>query len=264
MDMTIEKLKIGAPLAMGKYGVLNDSTPQPIIWLKGTPNSDFITQLAVDYLCFDAPEPETNNYMGNPNYRMSNLLSFLNSEEEVWYHPMHRYDTPPGHRVYSRSGAYERHYGFLYYFEGYELSSIQSTAKEVNGEEVASLVRLPSSADIIGAEKFKLFVKKGVRPKGAEDFIHNKRMWGFDYGSYIPFWVSDTNRNGYASFVNRSGYIEAIMPREESGVRPVCSIKPNVQVTQDEYGIYHIVPQHVYQNVCTDEELFAFLGMAQP
>ena len=263
--MTIGKLKIGAPLAMGKYGVLNDAAPSQIIWLKGTPNNDFITQSAVDYLCFDAPEPENNNtYIGNSDYRTSNLLSFLNSDGEAWYHPMHPYDAPPSRRVYARSEAYEGHYGFLYYFEEYELSSIQQTAKEINGEVVTSLVHLPSSIDIIGAARFKLFAKKGVRPKGTEDFIQNKRMLGFEYGSYVPFWLSDSGGNGCASFVNRSGYSEVILPREESGVRPVCSIKPDTQVTQDEFGIYHIIPHHVYQNVCTDEELFAFLGMVQP
>lgn len=56
METTVGKLKIGAPLAMGRYSVSRDADPAPIVWLKGAPNSDFITEFAVDYLPFDAME----------------------------------------------------------------------------------------------------------------------------------------------------------------------------------------------------------------
>lgn len=53
MDTTVGALKVGTQLVMGKYGVDKDS-PHPIVWLKGNPNCDFITEKAIDYLCFDA------------------------------------------------------------------------------------------------------------------------------------------------------------------------------------------------------------------
>ena len=59
IDTTVGKLKIGAPLVMGKYGVNNDA-PYPILWLKGTPNGDFITKDAVDFLPFDGPVSYTH------------------------------------------------------------------------------------------------------------------------------------------------------------------------------------------------------------
>ena len=55
MDTTVGALKVGAQLVMGKYGVDKDN-PYPIVWLKGNPNCDFITEKAIDYLCFDAAE----------------------------------------------------------------------------------------------------------------------------------------------------------------------------------------------------------------
>lgn len=91
METTVGKLKIGAPLVMGRYSVSKDADPAPIAWLKGTPNSDFITEFAVDYLPFDAMERENPSrqyyYSGNPDYTTSNLLQFLNSDQEDWYEP---------------------------------------------------------------------------------------------------------------------------------------------------------------------------------
>ena len=96
MDTTVGALKVGAQLVMGKYGVDKDS-PYPIVWLKGNPNCDFITEKAIDYLCFDAAE-ETGHYrrVNNAKYPVSNLFSFLNSDQMMWYHAMHDNDSSPG------------------------------------------------------------------------------------------------------------------------------------------------------------------------
>lgn len=48
MDTTVGALKVGAQLVMGKYGVDKDN-PYPIVWLKGNPNCDFITEKAIDF-----------------------------------------------------------------------------------------------------------------------------------------------------------------------------------------------------------------------
>lgn len=267
MDTTVGKLKIGAPLVVGKYSVTNDGTPQPIIWLKATPNSDFITQCAVDYLSFDAREPESDNmdyrYSGNPNYRLSNLLSFANSDCEEWYRPMHQYDAPP----LRRSGHidYKNHYGFLYYFEDYEVESLVVETREVGGDTVSAMIRLPSFEDVLSHDRFKLFSKKGLRPKGTEDLIQARYNYGFDYGSYFPFWIAGQAENPSQNLIiSRSGAADRQSACNESGFRPVCTINRDVPVTQDESGIYHIKPHAVRTNVCTDKELFDFLGMAQP
>lgn len=255
---------------MGKYGVHNDS-PQPIVWLKGTPNGDFITKDVVDFLPFDAMERENtedgnSRFMGNPRYSVSNLLQFLNSSDESWFTPMHQYDTPPsGRNLDWSSGRYERHYGFLYYFEEYELAVLKRDERMVDADNVISTVRLPTAADIIGAQRFKLFMKKGVRPRCTEDMLYGKPGLGFNDVCYIPFWVSDrAGFNGYAAFISRSGSLDAQYPKTYCGVRPVCTVSAETVVTLGDDGLYYIVPSAVRSNVCTDEELFAFLGLAQP
>lgn len=81
-ETTIGRMKIGDKLLFGAYGVSNDD-PHPILWLKGTPNGDFITQDILDYIAFDARERSSEVYnrrgWGNPSYPLSNILSFLNS-----------------------------------------------------------------------------------------------------------------------------------------------------------------------------------------
>lgn len=264
--MTIGDLKAGAMLMFGKYGIYNDA-PQPIIWLKATPNSDFITLNAVDYICFDAKEPATNEYQytGNPAYRLSNIHSFLNSDAEEWFFQTHQADAPPTQRnVQRRSSAYDSHFGFLYHFEEYELDSIKFESFEVNGEPVTSLVRLPSYENILGANRFKVFAKRGIRPKATEDMLYGRTSHDFEYESYVPFWINDYSRSGQAAVIGRSGACERHYASDCSGLRPVCTLKPDTPVLKREDGIYYIEPRVVRQNVYTDEELFELLGMAQP
>lgn len=269
MDMTIGKLRIGAPLVMGKYGVNND-TPYPIVWLKGTPNGDFITKDAVDFLPFDAREIEnTENdcrYLGNADYKLCNLLQFLNSVDESWFNPTHAVDSPPIRNLVDYSWLqYDTHFGFLYYFDDHEVAAIQPDMRIVNDVDVSTLIRLPSSADILGDDRFKLFAKKGIRPNGTEDMVHGKPHSEFTPTSYIPFWISDRGRgNNKAAFISRSGVVESTYPLYGNGVRPVCTLRPDVQVVLGGDGLYYIKPPAVNVNTFTDEELFAFLGMAQP
>lgn len=268
MDMTIGALKIGARLILGKYGVRNES-PYPIVWLKGTPNSDFIAEQTIDYICFDSCERANNDrqmqYYGNGNYQLSNLLSFLNSDEETWYRPTHQADAPPSRQnVRSIDCEYESHYGFLYHFEDYEVDSIRHHSYPVANEHVTSMLRLPSSDDILGANRFKLFSKKGVRAKGTDDMVANRWRAGFDYNSYIDFWVSDAGNSAYsAKLISRSGCVDSAQPSNNSGLRPVCSLKPETVVSVDGNGLYYIAPRVIHRNVCTEEELCSFLGITQ-
>lgn len=267
MDLKISDLKIGAQLILGKYGVRNNN-PFPIMWLKCTPNSDFITQSAVDYLCFDAHEPEHNEFSGcgNPNYSLSNILAFINSTDEVWYRQTHPTDAPPNMMRTSRQAQYESHYGFLYHFEEYEVESLAKTTVEVDGIRITSVVRLPSSEEFTGEQRFELFCKKGIRAKGTEDMIANRLGHGFDYNSFVPFWVR--NRSVHftrsALYLDRQCSLDTLPPRNSSGLRPVCTINPDTPVILGEDGNYYIKPRPVQRNVYTDEELFELLGLAQP
>lgn len=93
MDTTVERLKVGTQVIIGSYGVNNDE-PHPVVWLKGSPNCDFITECAVDYLCFDAPERtgDGRRNLGNPDYRLSNIHTYLNSDRDDWFRKTHEAD----------------------------------------------------------------------------------------------------------------------------------------------------------------------------
>lgn len=265
MDLKINDLRIGAQLILGKYGVRNNN-PFPIMWLKCTPNSDFITQLAVDYLPFDANEPDNDEFRGygNPNYGLSNLLAFMNSADESWYRPTHSTDTPPDMIYTTRSAQYESHYGFLYHFEEYEVESLVQTTVEVAGERITSTVRLPSSEELSGG--FELFRKKGIRAKGTEDMIANRSSHIFDYNSFVPVWVRNRSVRFTKSalYLSRQCSLDTISPKGSSGLRPVCTINPDTPVILGEDGYYYIKPRSVQRNVYTDEELFELLGLVQP
>lgn len=261
--MTVGELKVGAKLVMGKYGVHCDD-PYPIVWLKGNPNCDFITEKAVDYLPFDAPERLQTRYgwAGNTDYTMSNLFSFLNSDQAIWYYPMHDNDTPPGNIFGYQYARYEEHYGFLYFFEDYEIASLTNKEYAVNEQQVSSLIRLASERDVVG---FELFKRKGVRPKPTEDLFRIKARYAKlnSEQSFLSFWLLDGATEVRAGALGRSGQLGKLMPSDCAGVRPVCTLKAEVVVEQYGDGVFFIKPVS-NQNVFTDEELFELLGMAQP
>lgn len=190
MDTTVERLKVGTQVIIGSYGVNNDE-PHPVVWLKGSPNCDFITECAVDYLCFDAPERtgDGRRNLGNPDYRLSNIHTYLNSDRDDWFRKTHEADAPPNNVFSSRAQSYRNHYGFLYFFEDYELDSLQIQQYVVDGETLSSLIRLPTITDILDDQlKLKLFSKKGIRPKATEDCADKKGRFGnFSWESYMNF-----------------------------------------------------------------------------
>lgn len=252
MGITISDMKVGTQLLFGKYGVNNDA-PRPIIWLKATPNNDFITLNTVDCICFDAKETTSPyyRYMGNPKYKLRNIHSFLNSDAEDWFNQTHQEDDPP---------RYNNHFGFLYHFEEYEVESIKPETFEVDNELITSLMRLPSIENILGTNRFKVFSKKGIRPKATEDML-TARFYNYSHESYIPFWLNDSPLAGQPAMIGRSGRCERTSACNCSGLRPVCTINQDVPVLEREDGIYYIEPRAIHQNVCADDELLAFLGM---
>lgn len=275
METTVDKLKIGTPVMFGCYGV-RANEPHPIVWLKATPNGDFISERVLDMLCFDASERNSigsARWGGSPDYVTSNPYRFLNSEELAWYTPAHETDAPPTLDRYGSSRmAYQNHPGFLYYFEEYELLSLAKQIYRVKdiyqaGEHpeggllVESLIRLPSREDIIGDQCLKLFTKKGIRPKGSDDLVTNKGYTlGYDGNSFFPFWTAD-RRGDYSTYIGRSGAIESDVSNTNSGVRPMCKLKPDTVVKSDVNGLYRIKPYTVTHETFTDEEFFKYLGI---
>ena len=98
VETTVSKIRVGTKLLLGQYGVSADEI-FPIMWLKATPNGDFIAAKVLDYICFDGRERQSADYnmrmFGNPDYGRSNILQFLNSQDESWWNPTHESDSPP-------------------------------------------------------------------------------------------------------------------------------------------------------------------------
>lgn len=270
MEMTIGRMKVGDKLWFGEYGVFNDS-PHPVLWLKGTPNDDFITQDVLDFLPFDARERESDAFYrrgwGNPAYPLSNILSFLNSENPEWWFATHPVDASPRIvDISDRRTEYESHFGFLYHFEDYETGAIVPQEFVWEGMTFRTLIRLPSFEDILGSQRFKLFSKKGVRAHGTQDFLNGRGFrLGFDLGNFVDFWLSDSDQSGdYATVISRSGNQQSQYPYYASGVRPVCTLVSDTAVEPVENGVFRIKPGEMSRNVFTDDELMALLGMARP
>lgn len=250
MEKIIAKMKIGERLEFGRYSVAPDRAGAPIIWLKASKDCDFIAADVIDYMCFDAPEPEFR--YGNADYLQSNILSYLNSESDAWFIPTHLEDQCPT--------THKDHVGFLYYFDDYELASLV--------EKEGSLIRLPAASDIVDDEtKFSLFKQKGVRTKMATDcsmryFINN--------GAYSSYWLrpeviegAATNPYNTIPLLGRDGKVGYNFPSQRVGVRPVCTIKPSLSVKNinDTENVFCITPFETNNNACTDDELMDFLGV---
>lgn len=223
-ETTIGRMKIGDKLLFGAYGVSNDD-PHPILWLKGTPNGDFITQDILDYIAFDARERNSESY---------SIRNWGNSS---------------------------------YPFEDYETSAIVLQEITVGDAAIQALIRLPSFDDILGPERFKLFSKKGVRAHGTSDFFDGRGIrLGFSPESFIEFWLSSPSPqdDGKATIVSRSATFQKQYPYAGSGLRPVCTLRPDTVVELDDNGVFHVKPSELDRKVFTDDELMALLGMARP
>ena len=268
--MTINDLKIGDRLVLGKYGVHNNQ-PYPVVWRKCNSNCDFITEKAIDVLCFDAAEQIIDDssrgrrvWGGNQRYAVSNIFNFLNSESEEWYRPAHIADNPP---------SYSSHYGFLYNFNPGEIAVMNMHEYTVGGDSIKSRVRLPSGEDINCDEKtgFQIFKKIGLRPHPTAD-ICDFRSCPDEYGTpytetgYINFWLMDpvgpsTQR---VRIISRSGCFAYLSAAKSAGVRPVCTLQPETIVSALDSGVFSVKISASDEQVFTDKEFFELLGMAQP
>lgn len=261
MGLTIADLKVGSKLVFGTYGVGN--TLYPITWLKANKAGEFLSEFVLDILKFDEEERNSPNYdfrcCGNGDYELSNVLQFLNSYEDDWYGPMHEHDAPPGSqtRPTDRLGDYLHHSGFLHEFQDYEIESI------------AGRVNLPTIANIFGYNgepKFTLFNRKGYRGKPTTDLVYGRYGHGLDEFSYCEYWIVGGGSTSYSQeFVGRDGGRHNAYADHRSGIRPKCTIRPELEVELVSEGVYRIVPFKATKShgpqVATDEELLNLMGL---
>lgn len=249
MEKTIAKMKIGEQLVFGHYTSSRReyTNPDPIVWLKASKDCDFISRDVIDSLVFDAREGNGFWY-GNADYSLSNIRQFLNSESDTWFKRQHENDNPP---------PYSDHFGFLYYFDDYEIAGLV--------EREGSLIRLPAVSDVLNDEtKFSLFKQKGVRGKASTDYISYHYI---DSNIFVSYWLRPESTGGEISptasipILGRNGQIKYVFPRKEIGIRPVCSINPSLVVENVDNDVVRVVPFRTNNNICTDDELIDFLGV---
>nr|WP_290463094.1 hypothetical protein [Acutalibacter muris] len=269
-ETTVGKIRVGTKLLLGQYGVSADEI-FPIMWLKATPNGDFIAAKVLDYICFDGRERQSADYnmrmFGNPDYGRSNILQFLNSQDESWWNPTHESDSPPDRsNVCNINDAYHDHCGFLYNFEEYEIDSLVRKLIHTPSGVRESLMRLPSYSDLVGDDRFQLFSRRGIRANGSEDYILHRGLYAnFDTGSYVEFWLSDLYNNGdYKAVLSRNGEMGYKHPYHSAGLRPVCTLKPDSVLEMDENGFCWVKQVGGQDKLFTNDELFELLGVARP
>ena len=262
--MKIGDLKVGAKLFFGSYGTRAD-TIHPIAWLKASRDNEFLSEFVLDLIKFDAQErnnPDRDIYWyGNGNYEISNILQFLNSFADDWYDPMHNYDAPPGNpvNVYDGQGEYVNHSGFLHDFEDYEL------------ECLSGRIDLPSYANIFGSggsPRFQLFSRKGFRGRPHVDVVYNRIGHNMSEDSFCDFWISDTSGKYNASCIDRSGSRKTTYAANIGGLRPKCTINPDIEVEPMPDGSgYRIVAFEAQKTrarnpkIATNEEFLALMGL---
>ena len=259
--MTIADLKVGSKLVFGSYGV--GETLNPITWIKANRDGEFLSEFVLDMLKFDEEERNNPNYnkryCGNGDYELSNILQFLNSYEEDWYEPTHLYDASPGSydRPYDRNGDYLLHAGFLNAFEDYEIESLSGR------------INLPTDANIYGVNgepKFTLFNRKGFRGKPTFDLVHRRHGHGLDDHSFCEYWIVGYGSEAYQQMVvGRDGGRRNAYADSRMGIRPKCTIKPELEVEMLSDGSYRIVPFEASirrgPQVATDDELLNLMGL---
>ncbi len=267
METTVKHMKLGSKLVLGRYGVRSTDEPDPIVWQKATPNCDFISEEVLDKLSFDAEEPSRDGYGKEPNsdWKLSNLRQFLNSEafDGTWYTKSHPDDTPP--ETVNLSGwpkyEYKSHYGFLHYFEDYELASIREQTYTVPGGECSDRVRLLSVRDVFDREqRFNIFKKlRGVRAQPTYRCSLHRSRGG---ATYMPYFLLNNRSSTSVHIVSSVGDIDSCYAGCACGIRPTLRVSPDTVVTDDELGTYTVVPFDVHPlPVCTDEELLRLLGL---
>lgn len=246
--MDIGSLKVGDKITFGAYTCAPDVfPPAPITWIKASRNCDFITEKAIDYLLYDAPEGSGG---GNPDFHLSNLFGFLNGRTwDHWWNKTHDEDVEP--QVWTVPSSFcPPQYGFLSDFSQHEINAIIPFSGE-NTETVSSLIRLPSVDDIFSGE-LEYFKRHGIRTTWSLDVIRGKfrHLGAKSTASYAEYWtrsraLDEPGYNNCVITVSRKAVICRKAAHLGAGIRPVCTINPNSKI--EPYFDIHRISDNEYR-----------------
>lgn len=217
MDVRAGDLKIGAVLGIGKYApVGSNKMPSTVLWLKASDDCTLVAKHVLDYLIFDGREKigvsnGWNEFIGNPDYYLSNLQQYLNSDALDWFMPMHDHDTPPDRSHSPCGGEYEGVPGFLHLFQPHEKASF------VSGVRLLRINDLAAGSD----SRFPLFKKKGIRATATDD-LKEVRPMRVPAGTYVSYWMMDRRgSDGPNSALTLGKGVGAVYVRNPNNIKPL-------------------------------------------
>lgn len=256
MPQVITSLPIGSKIKLGTiYG-------QDIVWIVGEFNRanmpsgsvTLVTEKAVKYTIFDAPESPSGFSYGFNNYRYSNLHQWLNATgaANAWYSVPSGWaqDAPPT-GVY----AYNDDPGFLNGFTAEERALIMTTTvlwNELNGSgQMQALVFLPDQYDLSGGASSlsACIADANLRKSYLMDAAVTDSGVSLDNTRTSAVWTrrqeAETNYRVYTHYISDAGAESTPVSQcnQGKGVRPMLNIRNTAQVsdTTDAAGAYSLV-----------------------
>ena len=260
MAQKLSNLPNRALIKFGKHQV-NTETAQPIIWMIADKNHSgypansitLITEKVIDFRVYD----EKEGSYGNPNYKLSNIHQWLNSEASAgkWYTATHSSDAPPS----SELTAYTNRAGFLYNFTATERSALLPTSLTIQtgtstSEVITANVFFPSRREILGtgdfddgSSRFSCFITGEMRAKITSQAYTNTALTSkpSSTGYWYYYLRNLTGKDVYTIDYNSEG-ISTTAPHSYScGIRPVINLPNNLKVsdTTDSDGCYTVLAQ---------------------
>ena len=266
-DMTVGKMKIRDTLIFGAY-TINDKTnePTPIAWGKASKDGLFVSCKILDRLCMDSSEEiqqdSTRRNCGNNDYTLSNLNTYLNSNERDWFVKTHPLDEAPNYpwRGFHGNRNYGRSPGFLYYFEPGEIELLEPQEVIVKDSVVYERVRVLRASEVFGDDRLSYFRKGGIRAVPTKELSLAK--YGCELKKFIPYWIirndlQDVYKDN-PGLVNSSCLCSTSVPFAENGLRPVIKLSPETKVRQIDERTYTCVLEEIKD----EEDIMSFLGLA--
>lgn len=280
---TVKSLKIGDTLSFGAYSAQGQGeNPVPILWIKASTNSDFVSEYVLDYLVFDEKEEWGPDYRpfgvpfpafqyyghnsgGDPNYSVSNILQFLNSTEDGgrWFHPMHEHDVAPRRTsIYHR--GYDDHAGFLRHFTETELNAMVNWVATDPYGDASGLVHLMSADDVYGDNKLPLFRKRrGIRARPSDDLLMAKSCH-IAPGRYMTYALRSRHNDQWIGSVGTIAHNHGLWPSSESGIRPIIRLDPDAKIAPGLDGAWEVVGKRrrtFFDDTAISECALSLLGL---
>lgn len=274
----IYELGVGDKVLFGKYQVGAES-PEPIAWIivdkdhTGTGNVTLMAEGILDRLCYDAKEPDSEEYYyernGNSNFQLSNIYQWLNSDAPAgeWYTQTHDTDqAPDSDEVVAMYGVYADRPGFLNGFNSKELTYLKSVTIQSNRpmyendaqviDEYEAKVYLPSVTELgytqdNEAELGSVFMYFGTQKnspvayptkQASEHSRYSANYTGtWSQEAATPCFTRSATTGKYTSFVVGSPTTQedgvwqyvSYSPYDSQGIRPVLNISSGMKVTVD-------------------------------